>query len=139
MIPHHTKNKGDLGVAKVKCDLIQRGYLVLNPETEHAPFDIVAYHNGRFSRIQVKYRAAKHGRIELAFISSWTDKNQHHRVSVDKDNIDHYAIYCPDTDMCYYINHHNFNGSVTLRLTPPNNNQKHGIHFASDYEDFLLG
>jgi hypothetical protein len=30
MINHHTKNKGDLGVLKAKCDLFQKGYY-LNP------------------------------------------------------------------------------------------------------------
>ncbi len=48
MIPHHTKNKGDLGVLKVKVDLYQQGFLLLVPETEHAPFDLVIYKNGCF-------------------------------------------------------------------------------------------
>jgi hypothetical protein len=26
---HHTKDKGDLGVAKAYCDLVEKGYLVL--------------------------------------------------------------------------------------------------------------
>ena len=34
MIPYHTKNKGDLGVLKVKVDLYQQEFLVLVPETE---------------------------------------------------------------------------------------------------------
>ncbi|HZF39634.1 MAG TPA: group I intron-associated PD-(D/E)XK endonuclease [Blastocatellia bacterium] len=47
---HHTKNKGDLGVAKAHCDLIEKGYIVLIPSTEHAPFDLVAYDGMRFVR-----------------------------------------------------------------------------------------
>jgi hypothetical protein len=46
MIIHHTKNKGDLGVLKVKVDLFQQGFLILIPETEHYPFDLVIYQNG---------------------------------------------------------------------------------------------
>jgi hypothetical protein len=38
---HHTKEKGDLGVAKAYCDLVEKGYLVLFPSTEHTPFDLV--------------------------------------------------------------------------------------------------
>lgn len=38
MFTHHTKTKGDLGVLKVKLDLFEQGFLILNPETEHAPF-----------------------------------------------------------------------------------------------------
>ncbi|MET0901103.1 MAG: group I intron-associated PD-(D/E)XK endonuclease [Mycobacterium sp.] len=35
---HHTKDKGDLGVAKVHADLVSQGFTVLFPATEHAPF-----------------------------------------------------------------------------------------------------
>jgi hypothetical protein len=59
MYKHHTKSKGDLGILKAKLDLFEQGYLILNPETEHAPFDIVAYKKGNFRRVQVKYRKLK--------------------------------------------------------------------------------
>ncbi len=54
-LEHHTKNKGDLGVLKAQVDLCSKGYLILTPLSEHSPFDIVAYKNGEFIRIQVKY------------------------------------------------------------------------------------
>ena len=34
---HHTKDKGDLGVAKAHADLVSQGFVVLFPATEHAP------------------------------------------------------------------------------------------------------
>jgi hypothetical protein len=36
MARHHTKDKGDLGVAKVHADLASKGFMVLFPATEHA-------------------------------------------------------------------------------------------------------
>ncbi len=39
---HHTKDKGDIGVLKAQADLYQKGWITLNPATEHAPFDLVA-------------------------------------------------------------------------------------------------
>ena len=70
MIVHHTKNKGDLGVLKVKVDLVEQGFLILNPETEHAPFDIVIYKNGVFRTVQVKYRKLmRNGVLEIPFRS----------------------------------------------------------------------
>jgi hypothetical protein len=45
-VAHHTKDKGDLGVAKAHADLVSQGYVVLFPATEHAPFDLVAYRDG---------------------------------------------------------------------------------------------
>ena len=38
---------------------------MLLPLTEHAPFDLVAYKDGRFYRVQVKYRAAKDGFVRF--------------------------------------------------------------------------
>ncbi len=135
MINHHTKNKGDLGVLKAKCDLFEKGYLVLTPETEHAPFDIVAWKDGSFKTIQVKYREVKNGRLEISFRSSWADKNGIHSVPVNKDLIDLYCVYCPQTDNCYYFNPSEFGSSITLRVEIPKNNQTKGINLASDYRE----
>ena len=133
MISHHTKFKGDLGVLKARCDLYQKGYIVLTPDTEHAPFDLVAWKDGSFKTIQVKYREAINGRLEVQFRSCWADKNGTHMVPVNKSIIDLFCIYCPDTDRCYYLNPDNFDKSVTLRVETPKNGQKQGINFACDY------
>jgi hypothetical protein len=49
LIEHHTKVKGDLGVLKAQVSLYEQGYLILQPVTEHAPFDLVAYKDGVLS------------------------------------------------------------------------------------------
>ncbi|GAA1502007.1 hypothetical protein GCM10009788_01340 [Nocardioides humi] len=73
---HHTKDKGDLGVAKAFADLVGKGYQVLVPMTEHAPFDLVAYKGGSFLRVQVKFRAARSsGSLLVEFKSNWTDRH----------------------------------------------------------------
>lgn len=65
MAGHHTKDKGDLGVAKVHADLVSNGLTVLFQATEHAPFDLVAYKGGTFHRLQVKYRSARGGAVTV--------------------------------------------------------------------------
>jgi hypothetical protein len=135
MINHHTKNKGDLGVLKAKCDLLQKGYLILSPETEHAPFDLVVSKDGQFKTVQVKYRDASNGKLEVKFSSCWTDKNGTHTVPVDKSFIDIYCIYCPQTDECYYLNPSDFGKSVTLRVETPKNNQRKNVNLAFDYRE----
>ena len=57
MKQHHTKTKGDLGVLKAQAALCAKGYLVCFPLSEHAPFDLVIYKNGKFKRVQVKTRS----------------------------------------------------------------------------------
>ena len=131
---HHTKEKGDLGVLKAQLDLFEQGFLILNPVTEHAPFDLVVYKDWRFQRVQVKYKSVdKSGSITVHFRSCWADKNGTHMRQTDKDEIDLYCIYCPDTDECYYLDPKNYNRSVTLRVEMPRNNQTKNVKLAVDF------
>jgi len=138
MREHHTKNKGDLGVLKAQLNLYEKGYLILTPHTEHAPFDLVGYKNGKFLRIQVKYRTAKNDKIEVPFRTCWADKNGTHTQDYDKNEIDVMCVYCPDTDKCYYVNPQECNKTFNLRLSTPKNNQKNGIHLAENYMELPL-
>ena len=134
MIKHHTKNKGDIGVVAAKLDLLKKGYHVLNPETEHAPFDLGIWKDGVFKTVQVKYRKInKVGVLQINFESYWADRHGSHIVPVDKNLIDIYCVYCPETDKCYYFDPKEFGVTVSLRINPPKNNMKQGVHFAEDY------
>ncbi len=134
MYNHHTKNKGDLGVLKAKLDLFEQGYLILNPETEHSPFDLVIYKDGQFKRVQVKYRKLKRNdTIEVTFRSSYAYSGGVVNKAIDKKEIDIYAVYCPETDQCYYIDPVEFNQSVSLRVGTPRNNQSNGVHWADNF------
>ena len=131
---HHTKDKGDLGVAKVFADLVEKGFGLLFPATEHAPFDLVAYDEaGRFIRVQVKYRAARAGVIQLAFNSTWSDRHGVHKRPMDKASVDVVAIYCPDVDQCFYVDPSRVGGGVTLRLEPAANCQMVGVRYADQF------
>jgi len=133
-MPHHTKEKGDLGVLKAQLDLFEQGYMVLVPQTEHAPFDLVAYRHSIFKRIQVKYRSLdKQGVLTVYFRSSWADRHGCHTNYVNKEEIDFYCIYCPDTDKCDYFDPKKFGQSVSLRVEAPRNNQKSKINRLADY------
>jgi hypothetical protein len=97
MRPHRTKNKGDLGVLHAQLDLAEKGFGVLAPLTEHEAFDLVAYRENRFLRVQVKYRAAVHGRIEIRFTTCWADRNGTHTTPIDRSVVDVICVFCPDT------------------------------------------
>jgi hypothetical protein len=136
MTAHHTKDKGDLGVAKAYADLVAQGFMVMFPATEHAPFDLVTYSNGDFSRIQVKYRSARLGTVRVAFKSTWSDRNGVHTRPIDKHQIDAVCIYCPDTDECYYLSPQDFRKSVSLRISPALNSQSAGVLHARNFRRF---
>ena len=109
------------------------GFLVLNPLTEHASFDLVAYKDGKFFRIQVKYSKAKENKISVGLRSCWSDKHGTHIKAFDSSEVDLIAVYCPDTECCYYLLAKEVNNNLTLRLSPPKNNQVKGIRMAKDY------
>lgn len=137
MAAHHTKDKGDLGVAKALADLVGKGHLVLLPLTEHAPFDLVAYARGRFERVQVKYRTLQPtGVLYVRLGSSWADRHGSHARPLDKTEVDVVCVYCPDTDRCYYLRPPEHRQSVTLRIVPSRNGQHAGVRFAEDFRAF---
>ena len=129
MIPHHTKNKGDLAVLKAAADLAEQGFLILFPSTEHAPFDLVAYRAARFLRIQVRYAKARRGRVEVHFSTSYADRTGNHRRKLDRSHVDVVCVYCPDTGACYYIEAED-GGSATLRLSDAANGQRLNVRRA---------
>ncbi len=136
MKAHHTKNKGDLGVLKIKTDLCERGFLVLSPESEHAPFDLVIYKEGVFKRVQAKYRnLKKSGVLEIPFRNSYSTAKGVKTAAVNKDEIDVYAVYCPDTNECYYFKPQSFNKSLTLRVKTPLNHQQNRIRLVEHFRE----
>ena len=126
--PHHTKDKGDVGVAHAIADLVDQRFVVLTALCEHAPFDLVGYRDGEFVRVQVKYRAlSSSGTIEVQFKSSWSDSKGTYVRPLDKEEVDVVCIYCPDTGACYYVDPKQFARSVSLRVTPSRNRQERNV------------
>ena len=134
MESHHTKDKGDLGVLKAQIDLFEQGFTIFVPLTEHCPFDLVAYKEGDFRRVQVKYRSMhRTGKIDVKFSTCWTDRRGTHTAPIDKDEVDIYCVYCPDTDECYYLEPGKYGSSMSLRVKASKNGQKVNVNFAGDF------
>lgn len=130
---HPTKTKGDIGVMKAKMDMLLKGYMILSPETEHAPFDFVAYKDEKFLRIQVKYVALKSdGTIEARFTRRWCNTKGSQDRPIDKSAIDWYCLYCPDSDLCYYVDPKKYAESVKLRVKKGRNTDSR-THNAQDF------
>lgn len=130
---HHTKTSGDLAVYKAILDLHEQGFVVADPLTEHAPFDLIVWKGGESDTVQVKYRSKDQGKVEVQFRATHWNSDGSYNRKVDTDLIDYYCVYCPESDECYYIDPDNFGESVTIRIDEPENNQSEGINFASDY------
>ena len=134
MASHHTKDKGDLGVLKAQIDLFEQGFTIFVPLTEHCPFDLVAYKDGEFRRVQVKYRSVdQFGKVDVKFSTSWNDRHGTHISPIDKNEVDIYCVYCPESDECYYLRPEKFGSNVSLRVRAPKNGQLKKVNFAADY------
>lgn len=136
---HHTKEKGDLAVAKIISNLSEKGFKILVPLSEHLPFDLVAYKDNKFYKVQVKFSSIKRGGIVVRFYGSWADKNGTHHSKVDKNLVDLFAVYCPDNDKCYYLLPESFKDmAIFLRTEKTKNHQSSGINLADDYLELNL-
>ena len=120
--------KGAIGEHRVVADLISKGYRVHKPLSESLPYDLVVSIKGFFFKIQVKYVTLRRGYVETSPTSIKSRKNR--IVNIDFDLL---AIFCPDTQECYYVWRNEFEGSVRLRINKTKNNQGKGVRLAKDY------
>jgi hypothetical protein len=135
---HHTKDKGDIGLGCVLADLLKHDFQVALPVSEHLPFDLIAIHpRGDTLKVSVKYRLMnKRGAISVRSQSVWNDRNGTHYRRHGVGDYDAVAIYCPDTDACYYLRAIELAPlSTSLRIKEPLNGQKSGIHMARRFTD----
>lgn len=132
-MPAITKQKGDIGVTAILADLTKKGILVSIPFGDNAPFDLVAYRNGKFERIQCKYTQSDGHSVEVKCRS--TNGRIDHKYTADE--VDWIAVYDLTSDACYYVPSQIFSGmsSVGLRITNPKKNAKK-IRYASDFLKF---
>jgi PD-(D/E)XK endonuclease len=122
---HHTKLNGDIAVAKTIVDLMAKGYFVGTMMHEHLPFDLVAYKNKEFFRIQVKYRSK-------GFVSNSCVSANGYKKFYDKLDFDYYAIYLPEPDKVVYPNIKY--GGITIRYDIPNSATE--FYWYDDFLDF---
>ena len=97
VILHHTKDKGDLGLVKVMCDLSEQGFKILSPFSEHLPFDLVAFSpvSGNLYKVQVKYKKLTKGVVNIPLRTSFLS-NEGTVIKRYKDSdFDVIAVYCP--------------------------------------------
>lgn len=71
---HHTKEKGDIGVAMIIADLTKKGLKVMTLLSEHLPFDLVAYDEelDKFYKVQCKYKTSINEVLRLDLRSSYS-------------------------------------------------------------------
>ena len=111
----NVNQKGSIGLIEVIRDLTKKEYECFTPIHDYSAVDLIALHNNKSYRLQVKYRETFRGIIEVHFRSMVNGKS----VSIDFDAIDGWAIYCPEVDSVVYVGKHEVDlskGSFAFRL-----------------------
>jgi hypothetical protein len=137
---HKTKDKGDLAVAKTIAHVLEHDIRCCLPLSEHLPFDLIAVMPDMrtLRRVQVKYRAMRFGAVEFAFRGNYYNSKQIYSVPVNLENIDVYALYCPDTSKVYYLRVNEIPAdalTMMLRIESPKNGQMKRVWWAKDFLD----
>ena len=122
------KQKQDIAVAAVILDLTKKGYIISEPMSENAPYDLICDTGEKLLRIQVKYREDE----IIPRKNSWSDKNGHHSKKIDTSKIDYFALVNKDLLVCYPLPCMVGN---SIRFKIPEN-YFNEYHFCEDYLDF---
>jgi hypothetical protein len=135
-----TKFKGDVGVAAIISCLTKQGIHIALPISEHLPFDIIAINKDKLSRLSIKYITKRpDGTLYIPLRTISSNSNGYKIKFIDMDSIDGFGVYCPDNDICYFINKSeilNQKTAFVIRIDPPiNPSSKSTIHWASNYTD----
>lgn len=120
---HHTKEKGDLGLAVIIADLSRKGLKILLPLSEHLPFDLVAFDSDthKMYRVQCKHRKMLKGVVTVSLTTSYASAKGSVATRYAVDSFDVMAVYCPDTEAIYYVPQEKLIGytsSFKLRVEP---------------------
>ena len=113
----NVNGKGSVGEALVLAHLTRLGYFVFKPFSDHAPVDlIVADHEMRLARLQVKYRKVERGKIILPLHSVINGK----KLGVNPGLLDAWAIYNPEFDVILYARKSDLrDGAFSVRVEAP--------------------
>lgn len=116
-----TKEKGDIGVSLVIADLAIKGVKVALPMSEHLPFDIICINSScKLARISVKFTSInKRGGIEVPLRTISSNSKGYNFKYLNHDDIDAFAVFCPQTNKCYYVPKTRYAGNKTTFIIRP--------------------
>jgi len=132
---HEKKAKGDVAVAFVIARLVEMGWSVGVPLSEHTPYDLFAEKDGVVHTVQVRHAASHGTHLHVSLSTSWADRRGNHRRNRKGGQYTILAIYCPDSGV-YFLSDECLGQNcreVILRLGPTNNGQSRHVRMARDY------
>jgi len=135
----NTKDKGNIGEAKVIADLLQQGIQAAVPFGDNLPFDLIAIGPAlELCKVQVKYACVNCGVLKIR--NSRTSENTRRRYdqAYTAAQVDVFAVFCPDTQRVDYVPYREVGERAVfhLRVTETQNQQAIGVHWHENYRSF---
>lgn len=125
-----TNEIGSRSESEVLAALLRAGYQVLIPFGV-ARYDLAIDSGTSILRVQVKTGHIRNGAV-IYKTASCSPGTGYQRRPYTADEIDLFAVYCPQTGGVYLVPIAEAGGGG-LRLQPPRNNQRVRVRMASDY------
>lgn len=132
-----TNKKGNIGLAKVLSELIERGYNCFLPFTDTTCVDLIVGNSiMELKRVQIKYRKKNsRGVMDVPLETVVNGK----RIPIDRSKIDYFIVYCPDNNKIYYIELSTIpNGRAFMLRIDPTKYMGNTVRYASEYENFMF-
>jgi len=136
----HSNHKGAIAEAKIRADLLSKGFKTATPDLPMS-FDLIVYKDNKFYKVQIKYCSLKNGCLVVYLKSNHYNARKNVKVvykSYIKKDVDVFAAYSPDIDECFYFSSNilDYNSAaINLRIEEPKHLNKN-IRWAKDYREF---
>jgi hypothetical protein len=133
----HPKRIGDRSALAIMLALHNAGLDLLLPFGENTRYDLVVDLDSRLVRVQCKTGRLRNGAVFFATCSAYGHHQNPQTYRRDyADEIDYFAVYCPETSGVYLIPIEDVSSksSAALRVTPALNGQARRVRLASKYE-----
>jgi hypothetical protein len=133
----HPKAAGDRSTLAIMAALELAGYAIFLPFGENTRYDLVIDDGAALWRVQCKTGRLRGGAVRFKTCSTYAHHPNPKLAKRDYvGEIDHFAVYCPETYGVYLITIEDIavRQKGALRVDPPRNGQKRRIRFAADYE-----
>lgn len=136
----NTVGIGDIGEMVAITKFTKKGFIVSKPLSNVAKYDFIVEIQDKLYRVQVKTtESTKDEGAKMNFSTKTTNYEKGHWKSnkYSSEEIDLFFLYCLENDwsgLFIPVTSIEIPFTLSLRLTPPKNNQTKGINFAKDYE-----
>lgn len=136
----NTSQLGNIGEARILAEFTKRCVPCYLPYGDGNEIDLIAIFNDKINTIQIKTTEYVHDNSYM--IWKLTKQNGFHGSrQCYKDNVDYFALYCLESDVCCLVPYEDVAGNETIqiRLDSYSGRRLKTMRFVSDYSfDMIL-